>query len=82
MDGIVGTGSIDRVTTELIYEIVKPILPNARYGVIANKQDVPGAVDVEAIKKVYELPTIGMVAIDNAKYGTLKDFIEGLIEGA
>jgi len=70
----------DVMATRKIYETVKSILPNAHYGVIANKQDEPGAVEVDAIKKVYELPTIGMVAIDLTNYDKLISFIEELIE--
>ncbi len=71
----------DVMATRKIYETIKPILPNSHYGVIANKQDIAGAVDIDAIKKVYELPTIDMIAIDASYYDKLKDFVERLIEG-
>jgi signal recognition particle receptor subunit beta len=66
--------------TRKILETVKTILPKAHYGVIANKQDVSGAVDIEAIRKIYDLPIISMVATDSSNYGKLKTFIEGLAE--
>jgi hypothetical protein len=72
----------DVMATRKIYDIVKPILPTARYGVIANRQDDEGAVEVAAIKKVYELPTIGMVAIDLSYYEKLINFVENIIENA
>lgn len=72
----------DMMATRKIYDIIKPTLPNTRYGVIANKQDASGAVDVDAIRKVYELPIVPMVATDAANYDMLKKFVEELIEGA
>ena len=70
----------DVIATRKIFETIYPTLPNAHYGVIANKQDVSGAVDFEAIKRVYELPTIGTVATDTSNYEKVKNFVESLIE--
>ncbi|MFX1299087.1 MAG: hypothetical protein ACFFD2_30035 [Promethearchaeota archaeon] len=70
----------DVMATRKIYEIIKPILPRARFGVIANKQDVSGAVEVDAIKKVYELPTIPMVGIDPQNSEMLKSFVIELVK--
>lgn len=65
--------------TRKLLDTIKTILPKARYGVIANKQDVSGAVDIEAIRKIYDLPIISMVATDSSNYEKLKTFVEGLI---
>ena len=67
------------IGTRKILDMVKANLPKAHYGVIANKQDVSGAVDIEAIRKIYDLPIISMVAIDSSNYEKLKTFVEGLI---
>ncbi len=72
----------DVMATRKIYEEVKPTLPNARYGIIANKQDVTGAVEPDAIRKVYNLPIIPLIAIDSANYDMLKMFVIELIEGS
>ncbi|MDD1778725.1 MAG: GTPase domain-containing protein [Candidatus Helarchaeota archaeon] len=68
--------------TRKILDTVKAILPKAHYGVIANKQDVSGAVDIEAIRKIYELPIISMVATLSSNYEKLRTFVDGLIEKA
>ncbi|MHA1278838.1 MAG: hypothetical protein ACTSQ8_16735 [Candidatus Helarchaeota archaeon] len=70
----------DVMATRKIYDIIKPILPTAKYAVIANKQDITGAVEVNAIQRVYDLPTIGMVAIDLGNFEKLKNFIEKILE--
>jgi hypothetical protein len=66
--------------TRKILDTVKTILPKAHYGVIANKQDASGAVDIEAIRKIYDLPIISMVATDSSNFEKLKNFVEGLVE--
>lgn len=71
----------DVMATRKLLDPIKTILPKAKYGVIANKQDASGAVDVEAIRKVYDLPTIGMVATKSSEYEKLKSFVIELIEG-
>ncbi|NVM54116.1 MAG: hypothetical protein HWN66_10485 [Candidatus Helarchaeota archaeon] len=72
----------DIMATRKIYDTIKPTLSNARYGVIANKQDMTGVVEPDAISKVYELPIIPMIGVDSANYEMLKTFIIELIEGA
>ena len=72
----------DVMATRKVYETVKAALPNAKYGVIANKQDVSGAVEGEAIAKVYEIATLTMIATDPANYDQLKNYIISLIESA
>jgi signal recognition particle receptor subunit beta len=68
------------MATRKILDTVKGHLPNAHYGVIANKQDVSGAVDTEAIRKIFDLPIIPMAAIKSANYEDLKTFVINLIE--
>ncbi|MHA1266934.1 MAG: GTPase domain-containing protein [Candidatus Helarchaeota archaeon] len=70
----------DVMATRKIYEEVKTILPNAQFGVIANKQDTSGAVEPDAIRKVYDLPILPLVATDAANYDMLKMFVIELIE--
>jgi len=70
------------MATRKIFDVVQAILPNAVYGVIANKQDVSGAVDIEAIRKIYDLPIIPMVATNSLNYEDLKTFIISLIEAS
>ncbi|TFG04850.1 MAG: hypothetical protein EU536_03660 [Promethearchaeota archaeon] len=70
----------DVMSTRKIYEEVRQFLPDAKYGVIANKQDISGAVDPDAIRKVYELPIIPLVATDSANFEMLKTFVIDLIE--
>jgi signal recognition particle receptor subunit beta len=69
----------DVMATRKIFETIKTTLPNAHYGVIANKQDVSGAVEGDAIAKVYELPTLTLVAIVPSNYDQLKSFVKELI---
>ena len=69
----------DVMATRKIYEEVKSTLPKAHYGVIANKQDVGGAVEPDAIRKVYELPIIPLIATDTANYDMLKMFVLELV---
>jgi hypothetical protein len=68
------------MATRKILETVKANLPNAHYGVIANKQDLSGAVDIEAIRKIFDLPIIPMVATESSNYEDLKTFVINLIE--
>lgn len=72
----------DVMATRKIYEEVKSILPNAHYGVIANQQDVEGAVEPDAIRKVYELPIIPLIANDSANYDMLQMFVIDIIESS
>jgi len=45
-------------------ELVKEYAPYARSAVIANKQDLPGALDLETIERITGLKAYAMIAIE------------------
>ncbi len=46
------------------FELINKVVPSARFAIIANKQDLPGAMKVEDIERLMGNKTYSMVAID------------------
>jgi len=62
---IITNSSLENVEkSKFFVELVKEYAPYARSTVIANKQDLPGALDVETIERITGLKAYAMIAIE------------------
>ncbi|MHA1696804.1 MAG: ADP-ribosylation factor-like protein [Candidatus Helarchaeota archaeon] len=50
--------------SKFFIDLIKTEVPNARCGVIANKQDLPNAMPPEEVSRIFNLPAFGMIAVD------------------
>ncbi|MFX0082101.1 MAG: ADP-ribosylation factor-like protein [Candidatus Hodarchaeota archaeon] len=66
--------------SKFFIELVYKAVPNARFAVIANKQDLPGAMKVEDIEKLMGKKTYGFVAIDPDNRPKMIRIIADLLE--
>ena len=71
-------GNIMR-TQEMILPLILQKAPNAKLYVIANKQDLDGALSPEQVSKILGYPTFGLVAIDPTRRERLLEIIENAI---
>ncbi len=62
---IVSDSTIQNIDkSKFFIDLVHREVPNARLCVIANKQDIPGALEPKRIEKLLGIKTYGMVAVD------------------
>ena len=69
----------DMLNTSKLKEKMKNYLPDARFAVIANKQDLDDSVDATQVVNFFNLPVIGLVAIDPDHRDSLLNFIDDIL---
>ncbi|MHC1591211.1 MAG: ADP-ribosylation factor-like protein [Candidatus Helarchaeales archaeon] len=58
-----------------VYDAIKPYIEDVKVGIIANKQDQPGASSPEAISKFFQVPILGFSAMENIESSRLLNFL-------
>ena len=66
--------------SKFFLELIKEQAPHAISVVIGNKQDLPNALSSEKIKKMYDLKTFPMVAVDTSNRDKMIQIISNLLE--
>ena len=51
--------------SKFFIDLIKTEVPNTRCGVIANKQDLPNAMEPKEVSRIFDLPAFGMVSVDS-----------------
>ena len=71
----------DMLATSQLKQKLMDFLPNAKYAVIANKQDLGDSVDATQVINFFNLPVIGIVATSPDHRDALLNFLDEFIQG-
>jgi len=69
----------DMLETSKLKQKLMDYLPNAKYAVIANKQDLDDSVDATQVVNFYNLPVIGIVSTNPDHRDALLNFLNEFI---
>ena len=66
--------------SKFFLELIRDEAPNANSAVIANKQDLPGALNTERVERIMGLKSYAMIAIDPKNRGKMIRIISDILE--
>jgi small GTP-binding protein len=76
---IICDSTLEIEKSKFFIDLAKKEVPSARLCVIANKQDLSGAITPERIEKLINVKTYGMIAIDPTNRSKIMDIIVELL---